>query len=86
LVSLYSLQLHLTIRKLDIEKHSENGETYYVATSLDIQGLVAEGATVSESIAIAKDIAEIILVDQFEKKQLLPEVPEKMCYSLILDY
>ncbi|MFI3158216.1 MAG: hypothetical protein QX199_18895 [Methylococcaceae bacterium] len=37
--------------KLDIEKHSENGETYYVATSQDIQGLVAEGATVSESIA-----------------------------------
>ena len=47
--------------KLDIEKHSENGETYYVATSPDIQGLVAEGATVSESIIVAKDIAEIIL-------------------------
>ena len=45
-----------------------------------------KGATVSESIAIAKDIAEIILADQFEKKQLLPEVPEKMRYSLILDY
>ena len=72
--------------KLDIEKQSENGETYYVATSQDIQGLVAEGATVSESIAIAKDIAEIILADQFEKKRQLPEIPEKMSYSLIIDY
>ena len=59
--------------KLDIEKHSENGETYYVATSPDIQGLVAEGVTVSESIAIAKDIAEIILADQFDRMRLRHE-------------
>ena len=38
------------------------------------------------SIAIAKDIAEIILADQFEKKRQLPEIPEKMSYSLIIDY
>ncbi len=44
-----------TIIKLRIERFEEQGQEYFVATSDDIQGLVAEGNTVEEAVAIAED-------------------------------
>jgi predicted RNase H-like HicB family nuclease len=43
---------------LDIEKLPEG---YYVATSPDVQGLVAQGKTFEEVVDIAQDIARILL-------------------------
>lgn len=74
------------IIKLTIEQHSENGESYYLATSPDIQGLVAEGQTLAETIEIAQDLAKLILQDSREGMAVLPKVPKKLSYSLVVDY
>jgi hypothetical protein len=47
--------------KLTIERFQENGQDYYVATSSDIQGLVAEADTIDAVIDIAKDLIPILL-------------------------
>ena len=46
---------------LTIERFQENGQDYYVATSSDIQGLVAEADTIDAVIDIAKDLIPILL-------------------------
>ena len=43
---------------LDIEKLPEG---YFLATSEQVQGLVAQGRTINETIKIAKDVARKIL-------------------------
>ncbi|HEY9703149.1 MAG TPA: DUF1902 domain-containing protein [Allocoleopsis sp.] len=50
-----------TLIKLKIEKFIENNEEYFIATSEDLQGLVAEGKTIEEVIEIAEDVAKILL-------------------------
>jgi len=74
------------IIKLTIEQHIEDGESYYLATSSDVQGLVAEGRTLAETIEIAQDVAKLILQDKREEMALLPTVPKKLDYSLVVDY
>jgi predicted RNase H-like HicB family nuclease len=49
------------IVKLKIERFEEQGQEYFVATSNDLQGLVAEGNTVEEAVAIAEDLAHHLL-------------------------
>ncbi|MEL0161030.1 MAG: DUF1902 domain-containing protein, partial [Deltaproteobacteria bacterium] len=44
-----------TIINIHIEKLPEG---FYLATSDDLQGLVAQGRTVSETIEIARDVAK----------------------------
>ena len=46
------------IINIHIEKLSEG---YFLATSDDIQGLVAQGRTISETIDIARDVAKKLL-------------------------
>lgn len=46
---------------LTIEHFQENGQDYYVATSSDIQGLVAEADTIDAAIDIAKNLIPILL-------------------------
>ncbi len=46
------------IIKLKIEKLPEG---YYLATSEDIQGLVAQGRTIAETLEIARDVAKKLL-------------------------
>lgn len=48
-------ELHIT---LDIEKLPEG---YYVATSRDVQGLVAQAKTIEKTVEIAKDVAKKLL-------------------------
>ncbi|UXE64818.1 MAG: DUF1902 domain-containing protein [Woronichinia naegeliana WA131] len=46
---------------LNIEYCQENNQNYFVATSPDIQGLVAEADTIDAVIEIAKDLIPILL-------------------------
>ena len=39
-------------------------EGFYLATSDDIQGLVAQGRTVAETIEIARDVARKLIEEQ----------------------
>ena len=50
-----------TLIKLKIEKFIEKEEEYFVATSDDLEGLVAEGKTIEETIEIAQDVARVLL-------------------------
>ena len=45
-------------------------EGVYLATSEDIQGLVAQGRTVNETLEIARDVARRLLEAQAERKQV----------------
>lgn len=51
---------------LHIEKLPEG---VYLATSDDIQGLIAQGRTVSETLEIARDVAKNLLEAQAELKK-----------------
>ncbi|MEA5508764.1 DUF1902 domain-containing protein [Crocosphaera sp. UHCC 0190] len=54
-----------TLITLKIEKFEEKGQEYFVATSDQIQGLVAEGNTIEEVVEIASDLAKsLIELDQ----------------------
>lgn len=48
--------IHLHIEKLP--------EGVYLATSDEIQGLVAQGRTITETIEIARDVARLLLEEQ----------------------
>jgi predicted RNase H-like HicB family nuclease len=54
---------------LTIECFQENGQDYYVATSPDIQGLVAEADTIDAAIDIAKDLIPILLELETDNRQ-----------------
>ena len=55
-----------TIINIHIEKLPEG---FYLATSDDLQGLVAQGRTVSETIEIARDVAKKLIEAIQEKRQ-----------------
>ncbi|MDJ0744582.1 MAG: DUF1902 domain-containing protein [Xenococcaceae cyanobacterium MO_167.B27] len=57
-----------TLIKLKIEKFEEQGQEYFVATSDELQGLVAEGETVEKVIEIAEDVARTLLELEQENK------------------
>ena len=58
------------IINLQIEKLPEG---VYLATSDDIQGLVAQGRTIAETIEIARDVARRLLEARKEKREEIPE-------------
>jgi predicted RNase H-like HicB family nuclease len=68
---------------LHIEALTEGG---YVATSDDVQGLVAQGRTVQETVDIEKDVARRLLEAQAERQgsAALPEVGASFDYPLII--
>jgi len=68
---------------LHVEKLPEG---VYLATSDDVQGLVAQGRTVSETIEIARDVAKRLFEAKMERDGLesLPEVSDKFDYSLVI--
>ena len=59
------------IINIHIEKLPEGA---YLATSDDIQGLIAQGRTISEVMEIARDVARRLLEAQ-EERQQKPNVP-----------
>lgn len=68
---------------LHVERLPEGG---YLATSEAIQGLVAQGRTVAETLEIARDVARRLLEAQQERQQdsNLPLISESFDYPLIV--
>jgi len=70
---------------LHIEKLPEG---VYLATSDDVQGLVAQGRTIQETLEIARDVAKKILesrsVTADAAAEPLPEADDRFDYPLIV--
>ncbi len=65
--------------KIHVEKLPEG---FYLATSEDLQGLVAQGRTVAETLEIAKDVARKLIEAQSDVN--LPPLADQFDYPLIL--
>lgn len=61
-------------------------EGVYLATSDDIQGLVAQGRTIQETLEIARDVAKRLLEAQKERREppTLAPVQESFDYPLVV--
>ena len=65
-------------------------ERYYLATSDEVQGLVAQGRTITETLEIARDVVRIILESGTEKEKkknkfAIP-IKNKFDYPLVIAY
>jgi len=69
------------IIKIHLEKLPEG---VYLATSGDIQGLVAQGRTVSETIEIARDVARKLIEEQGLPAVNLGTISDSFEYPLIV--
>ena len=67
--------------ELHIEKLPEGG---YLATSDTVQGLVAQGRTIQETIEIARDVAKKLIEAQSASTARLPPVRDVFDYPLIV--
>jgi predicted RNase H-like HicB family nuclease len=70
------------IINLHIEKLAEG---FYLATSKDMQGLVAQGRTITETLEIARDVAKKLIEAQQEEKTkgLLP-ISDRFDYPIVI--
>jgi predicted RNase H-like HicB family nuclease len=66
---------------LRIEKLPEG---YYLATSDSIQGLVAQGRTIAETIEIAKDVAKKLIEAQEDNISNLDNFSDSFEYPLVI--
>ena len=73
-----NVQEHIV--RIHIEKLPEG---VYLATSDDVQGLVAQGRTIAETLEIARDIARKLLEAQGNIN--LPQASESFDYQLIVE-
>lgn len=73
------LNVNEHIVRIHIEKLPEG---VYLATSEDVQGLVAQGRTIAETVEIARDVARKLLEAQGDVR--LPTVSESFDYPLIV--
>jgi len=69
------------IIKIHLEKLPEG---IYLATSDDIQGLVAQGRTASETIEIARDVARKLIEEQGLATVNFGAISESFEYPLIV--
>jgi predicted RNase H-like HicB family nuclease len=69
------------IINLHIEKLPEG---YYLATSDTIQGLIAQGRTIAETIEIAKDVAKKLIEAQEDQIQFLNPLKDSFDYPLVI--
>jgi predicted RNase H-like HicB family nuclease len=67
--------------KIHLEKLPEG---LYLATSDDIQGLVAQGRTVSETLEIARDVARKLIEEQGLPAVNLGVISDSFEYPLIV--
>jgi len=74
------LNIQERIVRIHIEKLPEG---LFLATSDDIQGLVAQGRTIAETVEIARDVARKLLEAQDYIQ--LPQVSESFDYPLIVE-
>lgn len=66
---------------IQIEKLPEG---MYLATSEQVQGLVAQGRTIAETLEIARDVARILLESQQDSQTLINQVGDKFDYPLMI--
>ncbi len=66
---------------LHIEKLPEG---FYLATSDQIQGLVAQGRTITETIEIARDVAKKLIEAQEEQIPKLKVISDNFDYPLVI--
>ena len=59
-------------------------EGCYLATSDDVQGLVAQGRTIEETLQIARDVVKKLLEAQEDLLPRLPEADSRNEYPLIV--
>jgi predicted RNase H-like HicB family nuclease len=62
-------------------------EGLYLATSEDIQGLIAQGRTITETIEIARDVVKKLLEAQINDKNMkfeLKDAGAKFSYPLVI--
>jgi predicted RNase H-like HicB family nuclease len=73
------------IVKIRVEKLPEG---FYLATSEEIQGLVAQGRTVTETLEIARDVARRLLEAQAERQGVpsLTSLEEEFDYPLVVAF
>ena len=69
------------IINLHIEKLPEG---FYLATSDTIQGLIAQGRTIAETIEIAKDVAKKLLEEQEDQIPSLNPLKDSFDYPLVI--
>ena len=69
------------IIKIHLEKLPEG---FYLATSDDIQGLVAQGRTISETLEIARDVAKKLIEEQGLPAVNLGAISDSFEYPLIV--
>jgi len=69
------------IVNLHIEKLPEG---FYLATSNDVPGLVAQGRTITETLEIARDVAKKLIEAQGERDVPLSPARDSFDYPLIL--
>ncbi len=67
---------------LHIEKLPEG---FYLATSDSIQGLIAQGRTISETLEIARDVAKKLIEGQGDEEiNNLPSLSDSFNYPLVI--
>lgn len=69
------------IIKIHIEKLPEG---LYLATSEAIQGLIAQGRTIAETLEIAKDVAKKLIEAQTENNYQLESVDDYQDYPVLI--
>ncbi|MEK8018509.1 MAG: type II toxin-antitoxin system HicB family antitoxin [Candidatus Parabeggiatoa sp.] len=63
-------------------------EGFYLATSDEIPGLVAQGRTLAETLEIARDVARKLIEARIEKENRvsLEPIPNVFDYPLVVGY
>jgi predicted RNase H-like HicB family nuclease len=63
-------------------------EGFYLATSDDLPGLVAQGRTLAETLEIARDVARKLIEARTEKENRvsLEQIPNVFDYPLVVGY
>jgi predicted RNase H-like HicB family nuclease len=59
-------------------------EGLYLATSDDVQGLVVQGRTITETLEIARDVAKKLLEAQDENSRKIQGMEDKFDYPLVI--
>lgn len=78
--------VRLSYGKKIIDLHIEKlPEGFYLATSDNIQGLIAQGRTIAETLEIARDVAKKLLEAQAEEQiNNLSPVSDNFNYPLVI--
>ena len=69
------------IVNLHIEKLPEG---FYLATSENLQGLIAQGRTISETLEIARDVAKKLIEAQESEINRLQTLSDSFNYPLVI--